>query len=86
MVLKCAIIGCSNRKDREKDLNFYRLPAVIKNQGSECEKLSEDRRREWLANINQNFENKNLDNVRVCSVHFISGKWVLFLFVRKYIC
>ncbi|XP_060561604.1 uncharacterized protein LOC132721334 [Ruditapes philippinarum] len=74
MVLKCAIIGCSNRKDREKDLQYYRLPAVIKNQGIECEKLSDDRRREWLANINQNFKDKNIDNIRICSAHFISGK------------
>jgi hypothetical protein len=73
MVVKCSIFGCSNRKDRENDLEYYRLPAITVNQGEKHEKLCRDRRRLWLANIGQNFENKNLDNVRVCSAHFISG-------------
>ncbi|WAR15030.1 hypothetical protein MAR_005135 [Mya arenaria] len=74
MVIKCAVLGCSNRKDREKDFQYYRLPAIASNQGEECEKLSSKRRREWLANMNQCFKNKNLDNVRICSEHFVSGK------------
>ncbi|XP_052806086.1 uncharacterized protein LOC128235310 [Mya arenaria] len=74
MVLKCSIYGCNHRKDREKDLQYYRLPAVITNQGAEWEKLTADRRREWLARINQDFSTKNLTNVRICSTHFISGK------------
>ncbi|WAR17223.1 hypothetical protein MAR_031817 [Mya arenaria] len=74
MVLKCSIYGCNHRKNREKDLQYYRLPAVITNQGAEWEKLTADRRREWLARINQDFSTKNLTNVRICSTHFISGK------------
>ncbi|XP_052760825.1 uncharacterized protein LOC128203467 [Mya arenaria] len=74
MVIKCSVIGCSNRKDREKDLQYYRIPAVIKNQGDECERLSTNRRRQWLAQLGQSFENKNIDNVRICSAHFVKGK------------
>ncbi|XP_045205950.2 uncharacterized protein LOC123558138 [Mercenaria mercenaria] len=74
MVVKCSIFGCTNRKDHETDLEYYRLPAVVTNQGEECEKLSSERRRLWLANIGQNFENKNIQNVRVCSAHFVNGK------------
>ena len=80
MVVKCSILGCTNRKDREKELEFYRLPAVITNQGEGCEKLSNERRRVWLANIGQDFENKNLQNVRVCSAHFVNGKLRYFAF------
>ncbi|XP_076042083.1 uncharacterized protein LOC143025984 [Oratosquilla oratoria] len=55
-------------------MQFYRLPKVIKDQGLEWEKLCEDRRRLWLASLQQNFDGKNLDNIRICSAHFISGK------------
>ncbi|XP_030196333.1 uncharacterized protein LOC115531298 isoform X4 [Gadus morhua] len=37
-------------------------------------KLSEERRRLWLAKLNQDLRGKNLDNVRICSAHFLSGK------------
>ena len=29
-MIKCAILDCSNRKDREKDYQYYRLPAIVK--------------------------------------------------------
>ena len=29
----CAVIGCSARSDREKDLSFFRLPMVTNHQG-----------------------------------------------------
>lgn len=74
MVVTCSIFGCTNRKDRESELEFYRLPTVITNQGEACEKLSNERRRVWLANIGQDFKNKNLQNARVCSAHFVNGK------------
>ncbi|XP_076034153.1 uncharacterized protein LOC143020979 [Oratosquilla oratoria] len=74
MVNYCRVMGCHNRSDREKELQFYRLPKVIKNQGLEWEKLCEDRRHLWLASLQQNFDGKNLDNIRICSAHFISGK------------
>ena len=47
MVNYCKVIGCTNRSDREIDRKFFRLPAVIANQGEECRKLSEERRRRW---------------------------------------
>ena len=74
MVVKCSIFGCVNRKDREHDLEFYRLPAITTTQGEKHEELCRLRRRTWLANIGQSFENKNENNVRVCSSHFITGK------------
>ncbi|XP_050950270.1 uncharacterized protein LOC127153288 isoform X2 [Labeo rohita] len=32
-----------------------------------------NKRRLWLAKLNQDFQGKNLDNIRVCSNHFQSG-------------
>ncbi|XP_030199426.1 uncharacterized protein LOC115533207 [Gadus morhua] len=74
MVNYCRVFGCTNRSDREKHLEYYRLPKVITNQGEQCQKLSEERRRLWLAKLNQDLRGKNLDNVRICSAHFLSGK------------
>ena len=73
MVNYCRVLGCHNRSDREKDLHFYRLPYVITNQGEDGHNISADRRRLWLAKLNQDFSGKNVDNIRVCSAHFISG-------------
>ena len=73
MVNYCRVLGCHNRSDREKDLYFYRLPQVITNQGEDCLNISEGRRRFWLAKLNQDFYEKNVDNIHVCSAHFISN-------------
>ncbi|XP_041349966.1 uncharacterized protein LOC121369152 isoform X1 [Gigantopelta aegis] len=54
--------------------SFYRIPAIIRNQGQACETLSSQRRLKWLSRLNQDFTGKNLGNVRVCSDHFIMGK------------
>ncbi|KAI7801427.1 putative lateral signaling target protein 2-like protein [Triplophysa rosa] len=74
MVKYCHVLGCTNRSDREKHLEYYRLPKVITNQGEVCKKLSEERRRLWIAKLYQDFQGKNLHNIRVCSSHFVSGK------------
>ena len=73
MVVNCSVFGCNNRKDRNKDLQFHRLPKVAENVSKEKKELLQRRRRLWLANLGLKLDGKNLDNVRVCSVHFISG-------------
>ena len=74
MVNYCRVNGCYSKSDREKDKSFYRLPEIIKNQCDKTEKLSEERRRLWLASLHQDFSGKNLKNIRICSDHFISSK------------
>ncbi|KAL1004930.1 hypothetical protein UPYG_G00052330 [Umbra pygmaea] len=70
----CSVEGCHNRSPKDGEIlrHYYRLPAIITNQGSECETLSTERRRLWLASLNQDFTGKNLANVRVCSDHFVN--------------
>lgn len=76
----CAMIGCSARSksaaqktNMEPGIGLYCLPKVITRQCGRTKALSEERRRLWLARINRK-DMKNLDYVRVCGRHFISGK------------
>ena len=71
----CAVVGCGNRSNRDKDKSFYRLPAVVTNQGAHTEELSDKRRRSWLAAIRRkDIKTSSYAYVRVCSDHFSSGK------------
>lgn len=36
---------------------------------------AEEQRRLWLANLNQDLRGKDVDNIRICSARFLSGKW-----------
>lgn len=78
MVNSCRVHGCHNRSDRERHLKYYCLPKVVKNQGQQTKQLSEERRRLWIASLNQNFKGKNLENIRICSSHFVTGKFLIF--------
>ena len=78
MVNFCAIVGCANRGDRDKGKSFYRLPAVIHNQGAATEELSKKRRDLWLSRISRSDISKStLPCIRVCSDHFITGLLII---------
>lgn len=69
----CAIVGCGNRGQRDVK-SFFRLPAVITNQGEKTESLSRRRRCLWLSRIaRDNLRDSTLPYIRVCSDHFVSG-------------
>lgn len=69
----CAVYGCSNRHDREKNRSYYRLPKVITHQGERTRELSTARREKWLANIaRSDIKPSSYDNLRICSNHFIN--------------
>lgn len=76
----CAMYGCRSRSNssakannRDPGTGMFNLPKVITWQCERTRQLSEKRRREWLALINRQ-DLKNLNNIRVCGRHFISGK------------
>ncbi|CAN8004967.1 unnamed protein product [Ixodes hexagonus] len=73
----CAVNGCSNRSSRRNpdapSVSFYCLPKVINNQCERTRELSEKRRRLWLEKIDRR-ELYFKKEVRICSIHFISGK------------
>ena len=70
----CAIVGCGNRSGRDKEKRFYRLTAVISNQGTQTKDLSKKRQNTWLAKIRRtDISPEQYYNIRVCSDHFING-------------
>ncbi|XP_057700366.1 THAP domain-containing protein 1-like [Corythoichthys intestinalis] len=60
MVKSCVAVGCKNREDRRRDLNFYRIPRDSKRRPRLTAAI---RRENWAPN----------DYHRLCSSHFISG-------------
>ena len=74
MVL-CVVIGCSKRSGRDKDVSFYRIPKVIAHRGKQEYELTKKRRAGFLAAISRDTKGTRvLENERICSRHFISGK------------
>ena len=76
MVNFCAVVGCDNRSDREKEISFYRLPAVIFHQGDKTLELSQKRRDLWLTRIHREDlgpEKYPYTRTCICSLHFVSG-------------
>ena len=72
----CLIVATIQNERREY-FNFFRFPSILLHQGEETKKLSEERRRQWLANINRaNLDDAKADHSRVCSNHFISGNTI----------
>ena len=75
----CGVFNCSLNSKREKGkFQFFRLPSILLHQGEEMKKLSEERQREWLANINRaDLDDAEADHSRVSSNHFISGNTII---------
>ena len=72
MVRSCSVFGCHNKDVKGNGLRFFRLPHIVTKSDEATRKLSERRRREWLAAICR--KDMNLQTCLVCSVHFISGE------------
>lgn len=71
----CAVLNCSKRTDRDRQLSFYRFPAVKSNCSTHAKELLQERRKTWIQRINRsNFTDSQANYARVCSNHFISGK------------
>ena len=67
--------GCSKRSGRDKDVSFYRGPVIIRNEDELNEELTTERRRKWISAISRDdIAKKKMENDRVCSSHFVSGK------------
>lgn len=69
----CAVFGCSNRSNREKGKGYYRVPKVIVHRGEKWKKLSEQRRKKWIANLRLKTKGAETAYARVCGDHFVKG-------------
>lgn len=71
----CAVVGCSKRSDRHKGVSFYRILTIRTGRGERELELSTKRRAGFLAAISRaDLTENSIDQARVCSRHFISGK------------
>ena len=69
----CVVVGCSKRSDRDKDVSFYRIPAVHCLHGKEDFELRKKRRDGYLAAISrEDIDTSALHKYRICSRHFVS--------------
>ena len=70
----CAVLGCSNRSNREKDKGYCRIPAIVSRSKPKKQALSVERRAIWLARLRREdlAAYATVFN-RVCGDHFISG-------------
>ena len=73
----CGILGCFTRHGVRKDLRFFKTPKIIKDQGEETLKLSEERRRLWKAAVGRKDikTEEKWERTIVCSQHFVGGKF-----------
>ena len=85
----CCIVGCFNCSDQgpgchrnlcpnqegDHNVSFYRIPAIIQNQGKLELELSKRRRDGFVAAISrEDLDLNDLEKYRVCSNHFVSGE------------
>ena len=75
----CCAFGCSNKRKTgsKSNISYYRIPF-----GTDPENLS--LRKRWIAAIRrENWTDDQIDNSRICSNHFISGKSKKTLMVSR---
>ena len=83
MPANCGVIGCANMKNKFTKKSFYRLPAVDKRYGGVKEKITRERRGKWLANLARaDLSALGKSQLRVCSDHFVSGKYSLVSYLK----
>ncbi|XP_046856171.1 uncharacterized protein LOC124449281 [Xenia sp. Carnegie-2017] len=63
------------RSDRDKELSFYRIPALKSNASKILQDLHKERRSLWLRRIRRaDIDDSKCTYLRVCSLHFATGK------------
>ena len=49
----CVVVGCGSRTEREKEIGFYQIPAIITNKGEFGEELTRECRNQWISQISR---------------------------------
>ena len=63
----CCTVGCSNHRSKGSTLKFYRILFGSDNKSLEL-------RKKWVTAIKwDKWTEKQIDNARLCSAHFLSG-------------
>ena len=80
MVNSCAVFGCSNHSNREKDKSYFRIPAIVTRSNAKKQALSIERRARWLSRIRRDLGADPSEFHRVSEDHFISGLYKCILY------
>ena len=77
-MVRCIVVGCNNNSGQGSGKSFYRIPKVVVGRSLREEELSRRRREGFIAAISRadltSSCSQTLENGRICSDHFISGK------------
>ena len=65
----CVLVGCSKHSDRDKDVTFHRIPAVLKHLNERDLDLSKRRRDGYIAAISR----EDIDHTALESIEFVRG-------------
>lgn len=76
MPTTCLVVNCSSRSNRD-EVRFFAVPAVLTNRFlTDKNDLSVERRKLWLAALKrEDLTESKLKNQKVCSKHFLLGKY-----------
>ena len=83
MTRSCAVLGCSNRSNREVDKSYNRVPKEVVHKGAKVQKISKRRREKWLSNLSLSSCGAKSKHARICSDHFVKGGWWVWKIFRK---
>ena len=76
----CCVVGCSNRKGKDKHVTYYRFPAQRKHEDPKTIQLVQKRRRLWKAAVNRNLSEAQWERSVTCSRHFVNGNHLQDIF------
>ena len=71
----CCVVGCSNRSEKCSSKSFYRIPTVVSHHDNETQELSSERHSAWFSSIKRADIDTSASFYRVCSDHFVNGKY-----------
>ena len=74
------VYKCHKRSSKDSDVLFCRFPQVRKRFSTELQELFKKRRAAWLEALRRNnISDWELNTIRICSNHFISGTLVYII-------
>jgi len=73
----CCVYKCTNRASPNSNIAFFRFPEEGLNCSKELRELQRKRREKWFSKIRrENVSLQQMNTLRICSDHFVSGKYI----------
>lgn len=75
MVKTCCVYKCPSRAGKHSTISFFRFPAVRKRFNETLQEVFLKQRLAWYNAVKrEKIDISKLDNLRICSKHFIHGE------------